>query len=483
MRSKRDYFSLMRAGAGSTQTKNALTDLLVALIASLGIVVPVCADDAINDGKRFYEHGSEAIQVRLEGPEIERPSTAFACINCHGVDGRGGREGGVDVPAITWRYLSAPGANRPAYDPSSFKKALEDGIDPDGRALRATMPRYRMDQETARDLVAYLEVVGRQQVAGVTADAIRLVTVIPAAGRFLAAAETAADAMQTIMTSANRAGGVYGRSIEFDVLSDQRSLPDELFAVVGRMASPAKTTSPTLDLFPLNQDRGANGRGVKFELLPSLEDQTRLMIKKIASMHDRAMLIAAENGRYQRAADAAEREAASIAGFSLELLDLETDDPDTLFQEAGKHPILYLADGSWLAKHTAPKPVIDIWASVDLIAPTLPTLIDKPGLSLTLLNPHSPFETDHDRRRQFEAVIQRHGGKKRHREIAALAAAAAFATIDCLRAAGRRLTQSTFDAACSTIPAIETGLRPPFLPGRSWTADAMQWLDIDGKTE
>lgn len=458
------------------------TGLAVALIVCLGVVIPASADDVADDGKRFYEHGKETIQARLEGPEIERPSTAFACINCHGVDGRGGREGGVDVPAITWRYLKAPGTNRTAYDSRSFKRALEKGIDPDGRILHATMPRYRMDQETVQNLVAYLEVVGRQETAGVSANTIRLATVIPGDGRFLDAATAAADVMQTIMASANQAGGVYGRSIEFDVLSDQPPYPDKLFALVGRMTSLTKSIPP-LDLFPLNQDQGAEGREVKFELLPSLEDQTRLIIQKIASVHDRAALITAEDGKYQRAADAAEREAASIAGFSLERLDLETNDRSALFQKAGKHPLLYLADGSSLAEYTASKRPLRIWTSVDLIAPTLPALIDKPGLSLKLLNPYPPAQSNHDRRRQFEAIIQQHGHEERHREVAALAAAAAFATIDCLRAAGRRLTRTTFDAACSTIPAIETGLTSPILPGRSWAIDAMQWLEIKASTE
>ncbi|MGI9489634.1 MAG: cytochrome c/ABC transporter substrate-binding protein [Geminicoccaceae bacterium] len=457
--------------------------LLITLITCLDVVPPASAGDVADDGKRFYEHGEETIQVRLEGPGIERPSTAFACINCHGVDGRGGREGGVDVPAITWRYLAAPGNNRPAYDRGSFKKALEEGIDPDGRVLHATMPRYRMDQETVRALLAYLEVIGRQEPAGVSADTIKLATIIPGDGRLFDAAKAAAGVMQTIMASANQAGGVYGRSIEFDVLSDPSALPDKLFALVGRMTSLTGTTPQALDLFPLNQDRGSDVREVKFELLPSLEDQARLMIREIASVHDRAMLIIAEDDRYRRAADAAEREAASIAGFSLERLDLDTDDPGALFQKAGKQPLLYLADGSPLAQYTALKQPLRIWTSVDLIAPMLPDLIDKPGLFLTLLNPHPPAPSDHDRRRQFEAIIQQHGHQERHRGIAALAAAAAFATIDCLRAAGRRLTRTSFDAACSTIPAIETGLTSPILPGRSWATDAMQWLEINGSTK
>ena len=462
--------------------KRKPSGLLPALLACWGLTAapPASAEDPVDIGKRFYEQGSETIAATLAGPGIERPSSAFACIGCHGADGRGGREGGVDVPAITWRHLGARSAQRSAYDPSSFRQALEDGVDPDGRALHPTMPRYHVDQETVRALAGYLQVIGRQPVAGVSARSIKIATVIPGGGRLHEAAEVAANVMRAVLTDANRAGGTYGRAIELDVLADERPIPGDLFALVGRMTPAAETGAPALDLFPLHQDPG----GVRFKLLPSLDDQARLMARKMAAKHDRALLIASMDPRYREAANAAEREAASIEGFELNRVDFEpefeTGDVSRLFREAEEHPLLYLADSSPLTHLDVADQSLDLWTSLDLVASTLAKLIEKPGLSLTLLDPHPPAETGHDRHRLFETIMGRHGRDNPHHAIATLAAAAAFATIDCLRATGRRLTRTTFDAACSTIPAIETGLISPFLPGRFWAVDAVQWLEING---
>ena len=442
-------------------------------------------NDPVDIGKRFYEQGSETIAATLAGPGIERPSSAFACIGCHGADGRGGREGGVEVPAITWRHLGARSARRPAYDLSSFQQALEDGVDPDGRALHPTMPRYHVAEETVRALAGYLQVIGRQPVAGVSARSIKIATVIPGGGRLQEAAAVAADVMRggAGRTPTARAGPTAGRSRS---TCSRMGVPcqEDLFALVGRMAPAAETGAPALDLFPLHQDPGGETGGVTFKLLPSLDDQARLMARKMAAEHDRALLIASTDPWYREAADAAEREAASIEGFELNRVDFEpefeTGDVSRLFREAAEHPLLYLADSSPLTHLDVADQFLDLWTSLDLVASTLAKLIEKPGLSLTLLDPHPPAETGHDRHRLFETIMGRHGRDNPHHAIATLAAAAAFATIDCLRATGRRLTRTTFDAACSTIPAIETGLISPFLPGRSWAVDAVQWLEING---
>ena len=45
----------------------------------------------------LYFHGLAAVDATLPSAGIVMPSTAMPCVNCHGDDGQGGREGGVAV--------------------------------------------------------------------------------------------------------------------------------------------------------------------------------------------------------------------------------------------------------------------------------------------------------------------------------------------------------------------------------------------------
>ena len=83
-------------------------------------LAPVCeADeetpgaDGLTDrrrrGKKIYVEGTsesgDAITASL-GPSRDGVSAAFlACANCHGRDGRGRAEGGIEPPDLTWRSL------------------------------------------------------------------------------------------------------------------------------------------------------------------------------------------------------------------------------------------------------------------------------------------------------------------------------------------------------------------------------------------
>lgn len=222
----------------------------------------------------------------LDGPGIERPSSEFACIACYGADGRGGREGGVAMPPITWRHLSTPSASRPAYDMKHFEAALQDGIDPTGRHLHPIMSQYRIDQATLRALQLFLNDIYRRPATGVDAEIIRLATVIPSGDRFREASKAAADVMRAIVENANDTGGIYGRKLVFLVVSDRGELPPDLFALVGRTALPAGNVGTSLDLFPLHQESGPSSPKAAFRLMPSLADQAQLLVENIAARED-----------------------------------------------------------------------------------------------------------------------------------------------------------------------------------------------------
>lgn len=91
---------------------------------------------------------------------------AGGCANCHGPDGRGGRVavmmgGGIEVPDIRYSTLTSPrsdeGTTEPAWTEAEIATAIRDGREPNGKSLKAYMPRWQMDDQDMADTIAYLK--------------------------------------------------------------------------------------------------------------------------------------------------------------------------------------------------------------------------------------------------------------------------------------------------------------------------------------
>ncbi len=70
--------------------------------------------------------------------------------------------GGFTAPNIRWSMLSQPlkaddGTTEPAYDPTTFGRAVTQGIDSAGGNLKAPMPRWDLMQAQIDALIAYLK--------------------------------------------------------------------------------------------------------------------------------------------------------------------------------------------------------------------------------------------------------------------------------------------------------------------------------------
>jgi hypothetical protein len=95
-------------------------------------------------------------------------SKGIACVTCHGVQGRGGRDGNVIVPDISHARLAAPvavpkppGRGRGAYTDVTLARVIAEGVDPSGRPLAFEMPRWALSGAEMRDLLAYLKRLGK----------------------------------------------------------------------------------------------------------------------------------------------------------------------------------------------------------------------------------------------------------------------------------------------------------------------------------
>ncbi|TKB87769.1 MAG: hypothetical protein E8D43_00840 [Nitrospira sp.] len=118
-------------------------------------------------GKSIFEQGvgrdGREIGGRIHGTLILR-GQAVACGSCHGRDAQGGGEAFVRAPDIRWHSLSksfAPrriGGPRPAYNQSTFARAIHHGIGSNNVALDPAMPRFDLSQDETDALLQYLSI-------------------------------------------------------------------------------------------------------------------------------------------------------------------------------------------------------------------------------------------------------------------------------------------------------------------------------------
>ncbi len=145
-------------------------------------------------GGRLYLAGlssrNRAVAATVQG-DLRVKSTEMPCINCHRRSGWGTTEGPVTTPPVVGRVLFAarvlgnpqlglrttgPGT-RPAYDDASLLRAIRDGIDPAGRRLMATMPRYEIEALDGSALSAYLRSLNARPPDGVNGTTLHFATI------------------------------------------------------------------------------------------------------------------------------------------------------------------------------------------------------------------------------------------------------------------------------------------------------------------
>jgi mono/diheme cytochrome c family protein len=147
-------------------------------------------------GERLYMRGISLaglpVDATVEG-DIRVKSTEMACVGCHRRSGMGTAEGPLVVPPLVGSVLFAPvtkGApqlgpprttgpgTRAAYTDAALLRALRDGVDPSGRPLSPTMPRYALGEADASALGAYLRTLGASPPPGVSEAIVHIATIV-----------------------------------------------------------------------------------------------------------------------------------------------------------------------------------------------------------------------------------------------------------------------------------------------------------------
>lgn len=163
--------------------------------AAVGIARAPAADSWRTPGERFYLTGDTGAGAPVEAVvqgDLRVRSTDMPCSNCHRRSGWAGPEGTVSVPPVTGPALYSPltrgqldmgtlrstgPGTRPAYDDATLLRAIREGVDPSGRSLSPTMPRYELSDADGAALVAHLRSLSAEPPPGVTGAEVHLATV------------------------------------------------------------------------------------------------------------------------------------------------------------------------------------------------------------------------------------------------------------------------------------------------------------------
>jgi len=241
----------------------------VALLA-LTLTGGALADEAaLQQGRALYRGEQAFSQVpRLNGVEL----AGMACIQCHGSDGTGLREGGVQAPALQWHLLMLGNPDGPGYtDADAVLAAIRQGHGRALRPLKAPMPRFALSADEGRALVAYLQRLGDGDdgPAGVTDERVTVASVLPLSGPQAAVGRLVRGTLEQRFDTLNAQGGLFGRRVEL--------------VVVDAGASPASASRAARDLL-------TSGTTPVFALVGSLLPEPDAALRGLLAQRQVAMV-------------------------------------------------------------------------------------------------------------------------------------------------------------------------------------------------
>ena len=123
-----------------------------------GFFIPKSA--GTSNGQLIYSSGVDENGTRInftDGP-LSLKMMGGSCINCHGVDGKGGYYPMMcNVLSADIRYSALVSEG---YNNTTLRRAISQGLDEGGGVLDSCMPRWSMGERDMSDLIGYLMQLG-----------------------------------------------------------------------------------------------------------------------------------------------------------------------------------------------------------------------------------------------------------------------------------------------------------------------------------
>jgi ABC-type branched-subunit amino acid transport system substrate-binding protein len=485
--------------------------IAVLLLAFTATANPIELNEQELRGKQIYTNGASSsgapIDAIVSRGAAPIPASILPCTGCHGEDGKGRPEGGVEPPDITWSSLSAArghdhsyGRTHPAFDGATLGRAITNGVDSGDNELGVAMPRYQMGDDDLQDLIAYLRKIEDDLDPGLFDDKIRIGTLFPDSG----AAGDQGQAMNQVLRSyfddINVRGGINGRKIELVVGNyeqdplraawEARDFLDRqaVFAMVSGYLSgverPITALADELQIplvgpfTPLPQDESSLQR-YTFYLTSGLVQQASILavsrqagtgesVTDLAIVHPRGAV-------YDEVVRAVHRgiggNAETVFTLSYQLPHFDATDFAQTLQKENVRRVLFFGttrDLQRLATEAA-----DLGWSPELLLPGVYAsggLFEFPAsFRGRLFVAYSTLPTDHTPRgvEQFEKLHEDHGLGYQHSKQQISAFVAAMVLAEGIKRAGRELTREKLVLELEGLTEFQPGLMPPLSYTRS----------------
>ena len=294
--------------------KNFWLVVLICLVPAVATAQDSVAQQQ-SRGRQIYVQGTsqsgKEILAYVGDASLEMRGNTLPCAGCHGLDGRGKPEGGVNPSNVTWEFLTKPyglkhenGRQHPPYTERGLELAITRGLDPAGNKLLQAMPRYVMSREDLADLVTYLRLVGKERDPGVSDDKIVIGTMVETSGILGDWGKVITAVTNAVFEDVNSQGGLYGRRLELQVIEcsaetraaaraklESMLKEQQVFAISNAMIAGtekevvpilSQNQTPLIGPFSLYPQTGFPLNREVFYLLSGLDDQAKSLVKFIA---------------------------------------------------------------------------------------------------------------------------------------------------------------------------------------------------------
>lgn len=490
----------------------ARTALALCCAAATGAAAATELSELERAGQQIYLRGESPsgarLSARLGMSGLELSGASVACGNCHGEDGRGRPEGGIAPSNIQWSELTKPyghihdsGRRHGAFDEQLVRRAIVEGMDPDGHALDGAMPRYAISAKDLSALVAYLKKLESLLDAGLSAEAIRIGTLLPLTGRLAALGESLRAMWSAYFAALNERGGIHGRRLELVVeplpveIGEARARARVLLADgaifawlapvsvgietdLSDAASAAKV--PVIGpLTLLTEDVRASNAHV-FHLLPGVAElaqvlalhaarELRLTPQPIALWHPDS----ASGRSTARAVDVALRTAGWRTTLTVPFAARGTSHDALAAGLSARQvaAVLVLGAGADIAGLAASAARIGWTPQLLVPGPVAPRdIVELPAVfrdRVTLAYPTAPGDQRGDALREFDAMQPPGSAPQSYKPPQIAAYAAGLLLVEGLKRSGRDLSRRKLITTLETVQGFDTGL----LPAVSFNAD------------
>ena len=487
--------------------------LAVAVLGLAMMLGPITGEAALNaaqsQGKQIYLQGTSQnggdITAIVGSEGVSLPASAVPCASCHGADGLGRPEGGVQPPDIRWSELSKiyghvheNGRRHPAFDEVSLARVLRTGLDPAGNWLDPSMPLYTMSVPEMNNLVAYLGYLETDWDPGVEKNRIQVATLLPLQGPQGGLGQAMAQVMHAHFKEVNKRGGIFGRKLELlaipyansaqGTLDNLRSAFDSegIFALVG--AYTIGLDEPILELlreqgaplvgpFTLNPGN-AFINADSFYIYPGFAEQARVLVEQALKQGTdgevRLLLSGPEGDHIDHVLSMVQQQLPETEGTRPETLRYQQGEMDAAIladriQQNAADAVLFLGNQAELeallaalAERSQNPRIYALSAFVPRPLFAAPAVFDQ---RIFLAYPTLSSDMSAAGRAEYMRLADLHALPPDHLQGQVAALAAAKLLVEGLRVAGHTLNRPGLVEAIEAQYRYDTGLTPPLTYG------------------